>query len=189
MERHNALLRDMLHKVGDQVNQDGLGIPDRIVLAECLFAKNCMISIHGVSPYQGLFGKQPAVLNAFEPASHTALDDNADGTEGVSRHIHRLRAAAVSTIVQGTAMDRLKLADRSKTRMAGELLDLQVGDSVDFWRDPANKDTSGWRGPADVVDLGEMSEGNISVRWQGRVFSCAPRLVRRALVMLVMLSI
>ena len=47
---------------------------------------------------------------------------------------------------------------------------------------------SGWAGPAEVCDLEQTRDGISLVRWHGRVISCAVRDVRRALVMLVMLT-
>ena len=61
---------------------------------------------------------------------------------------------AIAAMVQETAQMRLQRALSSKTRVAGEQLELQKGDLVDFWRKPATKDESGWRGPAWVVDVG-----------------------------------
>ena len=161
----------------------------RCIVAESVFAKNCMLSIHGVSPYQALLGRQPPILQDFEPASATALADAESGIPGISRHIHRLRAAAVEAIVRGSAESQLRRAELSRTRPAAELMDLSVGDSVDFFREPPNKDMSGWSGPAEVCDLQQLRDGVISVRWHGRVINCSPRDVRRAIVLLVMRAV
>eukprot|EP00959_Pyramimonas_sp_CCMP1952_P063792 1332581-Pyramimonas_sp.AAC.1 len=74
----------------------------------------------------------------------------------------------MSAIIQGTASDRLSRALNSRTRPAGELLELKIGDEVDIYRAPPNKDLSGWRGPAVVTDLTRLREGMIGVRWQSR---------------------
>ena len=97
-------------------------------------------------------------------------------------HIHRLRELAVGAIVQGNAEDRLKLAARTKTRSTGQLLNLKPGDMVDIWRDPPNKDITGWRGPCQVVSLDRLDEGVIDVKWQGRTSPCRVPDVRRAIV-------
>ena len=77
--------------------------------------------------------------------------------------------------------------------MAAEQLDLQPGDLVDFWRKPATKDESGWRGPATVVaprTPGSSPQGvATSVRWQGRTLSVRTQDLRRALVYLAMLML
>ena len=55
-------------------------------------------------------------------------------------------------MVAESAQLRLERALASKTRLATEQLELNQGDLVDFYRPPATKDESGWRGPAEVVE-------------------------------------
>ena len=86
---------------------------------------------------------------------------------------------------------RLERALSSKTRLAVEQLELQPGDLVDFWRKPATKDESGWRGPARVVELGDKDGDESSatlVKWQGRTLLVRTQDLRRALVYLVHLA-
>ncbi|CAK0851968.1 unnamed protein product [Prorocentrum cordatum] len=80
----------------------------------------------------------------------------------------------------GQAETRLKIAARTRTRPAAQLGDLRVGDSVDIFRDPPNKDVTGWRGPCKVVAMDRADEGTIDVRWQGRTLPCRPADVRKA---------
>eukprot|EP00973_Karenia_brevis_P059598 8296480-Karenia_brevis.AAC.1 len=67
-------------------------------------------------------------------------------------------------MVKLSARDRMKRALKSETRIAHEQLQLQQGDLVDYYRAPANKDESGWRGPAVVTEVGPPAV----VKWQGR---------------------
>eukprot|EP00973_Karenia_brevis_P013138 1782093-Karenia_brevis.AAC.1 len=103
-----------------------------------MLAKNCMISVHKSTPYAALFGRVPNLLPDFEKVSVPMTDDISGGA--ASRHIHRMREIAIQNIVQGTAQDRLNRASSSRTRPAGELLGLKIGDHVEFYRDPPNKD-------------------------------------------------
>ena len=75
---------------------------------------------------------------------------------------------------------RLERALNSKTRLAIKQLELSPGDLVDFWRKPATKDESGWRGSARVVETGEG--GGATVQWQGRMLQVRTQDLRRALV-------
>ena len=81
---------------------------------------------------------------------------------------------------------RLERALNSKTRVAGEQLELQQGDLVDFWRKPATKDESGWRGPARVLEppgsSGDSTQSAATIKWQGRSLSVRTQDLRRALV-------
>ena len=69
---------------------------------------------------------------------------------------------ALAPMVQESAQMRLERALNSKTRLAVEQLELQPGDLVDFWREPATKDESGWRGPARVVEPGDRGSAESS---------------------------
>eukprot|EP00975_Prorocentrum_lima_P020151 4242108-Prorocentrum_lima.AAC.1 len=65
--------------------------------------------------------------------------------------MHRVREIAVQSIVAATAADRARRALSSKTRPSVQLVNNQIGDQIEFWKPPANKDLSGRRGPAIVV--------------------------------------
>ena len=129
-------------------------------------------------------GRDPIILRDFEPLSETQLDDMSAGIPGTSRHHMRVREISVQSIVQQTAIQRLERALGSKTRLAVEQLDLKPGDLSDFWRKPANKDESGWRGPATVVEVGLP----LTIRWHNRHLNVKLQDVRRSLVYLVLLE-
>eukprot|EP00975_Prorocentrum_lima_P056951 11949860-Prorocentrum_lima.AAC.1 len=50
-------------------------------------------------------------------------------------------------MVASTAAKRASRALRSKRRTSVQVVDYQIGDQVEFWRQPAKEDLSGWRGP------------------------------------------
>ena len=83
---------------------------------------------------------------------------------------------------KGISKDRINRALKSKSRIAGESLKLNLGDLVDFYRTPQNKDASGWIGPATVVNLTDLASGRVDVKWQGYIYSCQVRDIRPALV-------
>ena len=68
------------------------------------------------------------VLEVVNVQKHREINDSGDG-----HSVQRLREIAVATLLEGTLADRLQRALRSKTRPAGELLDLKVGDLVVFF--------------------------------------------------------
>eukprot|EP00971_Amphidinium_carterae_P097969 1938395-Amphidinium_carterae.1 len=71
---------------------------------------------------------------------------------------------------------------KSRTRPAGEVMNLELGALGDFYRDPPDKSASGWRGPAVIASLDRLGEGVIEIRYQGRLLPCQVRDVRRTLV-------
>ena len=122
-------------------------VPFDVVLAECMFVKNAMVTVGEVTPFQAVFGRAPVILQGFELVSEIALDDMSAGVAGFSRHHLRVRGIALEMMIQQTASGRLRRITNSKTRLALEQLllelDLKQGDLVDFWRKPAPKDEIG----------------------------------------------
>ena len=89
-----------------------------------------------------------------------------DRAGGHARDLQRVRELALQKIIEATAVARIRRAGRTKTTPAGEALDYQPGELVDFWRPPRSKDTHAWHGPASVL-RSEPSRGQVIVRWRG----------------------
>ena len=169
VERHHELSRQTSYRVEDQVKDEGIEVPSDVSVAETMFAKNALLTIGRETPYRAVMGRDHIILQDFEPISETQLDDMSAGIPGTSRHHMRVRDISVQSIVQQTAIQRLERALNSKARLPIEQLDLQPGDLVDFWRKPATKDESGWRGPAKVAEAGTP----LTVKWQNRHLNVA----------------
>ena len=60
-------------------------------------------------------------------------------------------------------------------------LKLKAGDILEFWREPEDKETSGWRGPGKLVFI-DHETGNLHVEWQGKVLICRVQDVRATLL-------
>ena len=127
---------------------------------------------------QAVFGRQPAILPNLEQGD-ALLDDSGVGPDGISRDSIRIREIACEEMLQVTSKERAERAARSKTRRAVQLERYEVDDKVEIFRAPANKDTSGWRGPCKITHVAE--DGTVHVTWQGSSLICRPQDVRRAL--------
>jgi len=184
VERHHELLRKLVQRVKAQLREEGITMPIEIVVAECFIIKNLLLSVGGGSPYVALYGRVPPLLAEFEPASECQLDDTSAGIPGISRSHHRLREVTVTSMVELTAKQRIQRALNSKTRISQEQLTLEKGDQIDFYRTPATKDESGWRGPAIVIEPGPPTV----VKWQDRFLQVRTQDVRRSLVYLAFLG-
>ena len=67
VERRGALLRDTVHRVEGQMEEEGLtGIPFESILAECVFCGNAMITVNGSTPYNAVYGRVPHILPSME---------------------------------------------------------------------------------------------------------------------------
>ena len=100
-----------------------------------------MVNYGGAFPYMARVGKQPHMLPSLNGPPR---DDQA----GPGRHSHRLREVSLQKIIEEIAIARINRALDSSVTPAGEQLDYKIGELVDFWRVPAEKDASGWQGPA-----------------------------------------
>ena len=182
-ERHHELLRRQFHVVKAQCKEEGLAVTDEAIMQESTFAKNALITVHGRTPYNGLLGRTPNLLSEFESPSLSNLSDTAGGAEGGhTRHAIRLRELSIQSMVEGSARERLRRAATTQTRTSGELLGLQIGDAVDLFRQPANKDLVGWRGPAEVLSTAHLEDGYVEVKWGGRTMSVRVADLRRHLI-------
>ena len=182
IERHHQALRDLLRKIESQALAESLGINGDIIVAEGLHVKNIMTSVGGSSPHEALLGRAPRLLMDIEEGG-AALDE-AGLSPGIGRRVACLREIAVTSMAEATAPARMARAEHSKSRTDGASLQLEVGDAVDIFRRPVNKDLSGWRGPCIVVSTSNLSQGYYDVRWQGRVMTAVVADVRRHIYLL-----
>eukprot|EP00969_Alexandrium_andersonii_P142048 6279882-Alexandrium_andersonii.AAC.1 len=97
------------------------------------------------------------------PDANTAIDGAAPGT---GRHVTRLREVSIQSMVGSTARARIKRAMRAKTQVPGQAHDYKLEQLVDYHRSGGSKDTSGWRGPARIIDASSTSRGSVTVRFQ-----------------------
>ena len=173
IERHNEILRRQLHLIEDESNNEGLVTNFDMILAEAIFAKNALFQIGNPTPYESLFGRTPPLLSMIgEEAGEVASD----------RDAARIRQVSINAMIQASAEAKARRADSFRTRRPGELLELKEGDLAEFYRKPLNKDLSGWRGPAEVINLTSIKDGIIHVKWQGRVLAVRVQDARRALL-------
>ena len=169
VERGNALIRDGLHTTESQLLQEGITVTCDHALAVVTFMKNSLTVVNESTPYNALLGRQPLMLPPME-GGHTGQYDSMARIETNSRNEARVREVAMSNIVEGLAKSRVERADRHKTRGAIERQEYAIKDLVDLWFEPGNKDTKGWRGPGSIETI-NSSEGNLSVRYQGRTLN------------------
>ena len=176
VDRKISVLRDAPHKLFTQLHEEGVQVPFSRGVSEATFAINALTSINGLSPYNAVLGRTPSIL----PNEANVMGDTDSGP--MSRHCFRLREVAVQAIAEGSAQERMKRAMNSQTRPSGEQLEFELGSAVDYWRQPLNKETSGWRGPAKVVDLTRLEHGRVGIRTStDQVLTCRLQDLRHSL--------
>ena len=182
VERHHEILRVQINKIKAQCVEENIPMPLSHIVSEAVFAKNALTCIGGHSPFEAVFGIAPRFMLELEEMGQSALTDSDGGIVGSSRHSVRLREIALEAIVSATAQARIRRAEESKTRVSLQALDLRAGDHVEIWRQPSQKDLTGWRGPCIVVSAHDVDSGYIDVKWQGRVMSARIPDVRKCIL-------
>ena len=145
-----------------------------------------MLTVGGSTPYNALYGRVPRILPGIDQIEEPGNGESPH--PGLISHTHRLREISVQAMIEGSARARLGRALNTRTTMAGQKLNLQVGDEVDVYRPPSNKDTSGWMGPAEVIDVSRITRGIVSVRWHSKVMEVQVPHIRRHLHFLALLA-
>ena len=121
------------------------------------------------------------------PDINAAALDGTGSLPGTIHHSHRLREIAVQSIVEGTSRARIQRALRTPTLPAAQLT-LHPGDTVDFYREPTQKDLPGWSGPATITDKSNVTRGMITVTHNGREIISSPKDLRQRLEYLCFLA-
>ena len=183
LEKHNHLLRLTFLKLRSQAIQEGIQATKQHLLTCAVTAKNCLFTIGDTTPMIAVFGRQSAVLPNTERTAST-LDDSHTGPDGPSRGRHRLQEIATQSMVEASAITRMQTAANTKTRETAEAKNISVGDEVEFFRNPGQKDAQGWRGPAEVLKIG--TDGTFDIKWQGHPLTCRPQDIRAALIHFIM---
>eukprot|EP00971_Amphidinium_carterae_P097471 1928904-Amphidinium_carterae.2 len=185
VERHHALLRNTYHHIRDQLHGEGSSASAAMILAETVHAHNVLVTTGGHTPFEAVFGRTPPMLHLDpEHETHEAL---LEGETDLDR-MQRVREISLQAMIKNLAEARIKRAKKSQTHQAAGEVGYKTGDLCDFFRTPQGKATSGWRGPATIVDVSTLSENGIAhVRWQGRIMSVQARDLRPHLVIPVWL--
>ena len=72
LDRKIAVLRDTLHKLTSQLDEEGLELPLVRILSDATYALNSLTSVNGCSPYTAVLGRMPSLL----PQEDAVLSDN-----------------------------------------------------------------------------------------------------------------
>ena len=137
LERHNQTLTEMLLKVkhDKQLNWE-------TALSWALMAKNSLQNVHGYSPYQLVFGRNPNLPST--------LIDRPPALEGtttsdvVKNHINALHSAKES-FVRAECSERIRRALRKQIRPSPD--HCESGDKI-YYKRP---DSQEWKGPGVVI--------------------------------------
>ncbi|CAE7353799.1 RE1 [Symbiodinium sp. CCMP2592] len=160
IERRGAVLRVTMHVMQEQLDREGLVYTFPSLLAEAIFAGNALTHVGGSTPYQAVYGRQPAMLPALDAPDH---QDHESISAAGDRQRASIRHAALQAMIQATSLARLNRAAHTRTS-PDSTREYQAEDLVDVYRKPTSKDASGWVGPYRVV---RSEPGQVVVKVNG----------------------
>eukprot|EP00959_Pyramimonas_sp_CCMP1952_P274282 5733147-Pyramimonas_sp.AAC.1 len=135
--------------MGTELNGLDLPLVFTRLLHEALFAASAFTFYCEVSPYNALFGRQPAMLPDLPVLDHEQLTETSDHSRGQT-----MRRVCVEAITQATALAKTNRALRTKAIISGQH-NYDEGDFVDYHRPTTTKDDwGGCNGPFPVVHNG-----------------------------------
>ena len=173
VEKANDLLKTTMLKLYCDLSDAGIPVEISEVFSEACAAHNELLTFNGVTPNMGVFGRPSRDLydlcNSSPQAGSSSPEDVADRAVLLRQH-------AKAAVLRSVAEHRLARAQHAHHQVS-DLVGKAPGTLVDLYRRPASKDAPGWRGPATLVDLSELT-GTAIVTWQGRPYVVPLRHVR-----------
>lgn len=137
-ERHNAIIAANIHKI-----RLDTGCSVEVALAWALCAKNCLANVHGFSPNQLVFGRNPNLPNILD--NKAPANSVGKVCKTLEMHLNALNTAR-QEFVKAESSEKIKRALSRKTRSYSDKV-YSIGESVYFKRIASNV----WRGPAKVL--------------------------------------
>ena len=137
LERHNQTLTEILLKIKDDHNLDW-----ETALNWALMAKNSLHNVHGYSPYQLFFGRNPnipSILSDLPPAL-----EGITTSDVVRDHINALHTAR-QAFTKAESSEKIRRALRKQLRPTPD--SCAPGDKV-YYKRPDCKE---WKGPGTVI--------------------------------------
>ena len=101
-----------MHTIEEQLESEGIQVTFKQLLAEAIFAGNCLVNYGRASPYQARTGRTPAMMPDL-------LGPPRFDQPGPGRLSLRLQVALQKNI-ESTALARITRAMRTVTSVAGE---------------------------------------------------------------------
>ena len=137
LERHNKTLTEIMLKIKMDQNYDW-----DTTLHWALMAKNTLVNVHGFSPYQLLYGRNPNLPNIINDKL-PALEGST--TSQVVAHNIKALYSARKAFTEAECSERIRRAIRKQTRPSSEKY--VTGEKV-FYKRP---DSTVWKGPGTVI--------------------------------------
>ena len=105
IEARNGILRHLLHVMEEDLKRHDIPLVFTRLLHEAMFASNAFTFYNGVSPYNALYGRQPAMLPDLPVLDHEQETETSDHTRE-----EIIRKVSLEAITQATAVAKANRA-------------------------------------------------------------------------------
>ena len=128
----------------------------------------------GSTPYNAVYGRVPRMLPSIDQIS--APGEVNEPNPRTLASTHRLREISIQAMVEGSARARLGRALNTRSTISAQKINLKIGEEVDIYRAPNNKDTPAgkaqpWSSTPRVPTAGNQRETQLP-RHGGAAFTC-----------------
>ena len=138
VERHNAILGLTVSKILDDTECDL-----NVAVAWAVSAKNSLRNVHGYSPNQLVFGKNPNFPNIID--NEVPALEGLTSSEIVEQNLNAMHSAR-RNYIENESSNKIRKALKSQTRSYADI-NYMTGDRVYFKRPNSNC----WKGPGTVI--------------------------------------
>ena len=170
IQRRGALLRQVLCVTEERLKREGIVVSFPMLLAEIVFAGNCLTHVNGVTPYQVVYGRQPSLMPPMvvntEELDHEGVPND--------RLEARTREVALQTMIEISSQVRIHRTERTHSYHEP----FELGDQVEYRKMTVGKNASGWHGPAVITEVIAEQE-QVVFRHHGEEIRCNANNIRK----------
>jgi len=189
-ERRLGVIKLGALKLWQQTQRQNLKLSQDECVMEAAMATNSVMVYNAATPNQALIGYEPRDLFSMENKNLSATSGSVASRPDYLESSMRARLLAKEAIVQAIIEHRIAEAANSKHQQYDpqQLEKMEDGQKVDLWREPEDKSTSGWRGPAETLRL-YRKHGKAVIMWKGFPMLVPLRHIRPHIGFVWMLSV
>ena len=165
-EAHVRLTKLSSMKLKASAQKTGLYVDDEDIIFESCMAQNISLSYGGVAPVMAAMGQQPRSFFELEDDSIAGIGGAAESSPDIFETTVRLRMMSLAAVQRSLVEDRFARANATHTQVL-DISTIHAGvDPVGIFRLPEDGRESGWRGPADLVEL-DLANNSALIKYQG----------------------
>ena len=143
---------------------------------------NLVLSYGGISPCMAALGCHPRGHYEFEDNSVAAIQPAGESSHDIFEGAVRLRLVSLAQAQKAIIEDRFNRVNHTHSYDMNPADFVEHETEIDIWRTPEQKDDSGWRGPAELLEIDYHNVPAI-VKHQGMPYLIPLRHIRRHLVL------